>query len=162
MSFRCKAGAGFTLAELLIALAILSIISTFTIPKIMSIQSDARNNAIVKEAAASIEQILMSRRARGLVAPDTKMSDLAADLNYVRKDTSASTVVDIPPGYGTTDCATVQYCYVLHNGSIVYGYNSAFNGFVPFDASGTSNAIMFQVDPDGKVTNASSDLGKAV
>ena len=45
---------GFTLAELLIALAILGVIATFTIPKILDSGSSSKHNAIVKEAAGMI------------------------------------------------------------------------------------------------------------
>lgn len=45
---------GFTLAELLISLAILGVIATFTIPKIIKAQQDAKFNAIAKEAATMV------------------------------------------------------------------------------------------------------------
>ena len=44
----------FTLAELLIALAILGVIATFTIPKILDSGSNSQWNAIGKEAAAMV------------------------------------------------------------------------------------------------------------
>lgn len=40
---------GFTLAELLIALTILGVIATFTIPKILTAQQASTYNAIAKE-----------------------------------------------------------------------------------------------------------------
>ena len=45
---------GFTLAELLIALAILGVIATFTIPKILDSGTDSKRNAIAKEIAATV------------------------------------------------------------------------------------------------------------
>ena len=45
----------FTLAELLIALAILGVIATFTIPKILSGSTDAKWNASAKGAMTMVE-----------------------------------------------------------------------------------------------------------
>ena len=46
---------GFTLSELLIALSVLGVIATFTIPKILDSGSNAQRNAILKEAHAALE-----------------------------------------------------------------------------------------------------------
>lgn len=48
---------GFTLSELLVALAILGVIATFTIPKVLEGSNSSRYNAIVEEAAASLSAI---------------------------------------------------------------------------------------------------------
>lgn len=44
-----RAFSGFTLADLVIALAILGLIATFTIPKIMVVQQAQQKKAIFKE-----------------------------------------------------------------------------------------------------------------
>lgn len=51
---------GFTLAELLISLAILGIIATFTIPKLLMNQRVSAYNASAKESAASISELTRS------------------------------------------------------------------------------------------------------
>lgn len=56
---------GFTLAELLIALTILGVIATFTIPKILSSQQDGKLKAIAKETAAAMEQVIYNGRLTG-------------------------------------------------------------------------------------------------
>ena len=45
---------GFTLVELLIALAILGTIATFTIPKVLQTQQDGKFKSIGKEAAGFV------------------------------------------------------------------------------------------------------------
>lgn len=49
---------GFTLAELLISLAILGLIATFTIPKIMSAQQNNEYSAIAQEDIATLSAAL--------------------------------------------------------------------------------------------------------
>ncbi|MBL8031855.1 MAG: prepilin-type N-terminal cleavage/methylation domain-containing protein [Candidatus Doudnabacteria bacterium] len=49
---------GFTLAELLIALVILGVIATFTIPKVLYANQNTKYNAIAKEAMGTIRPSL--------------------------------------------------------------------------------------------------------
>ncbi len=56
---------GATLAELLIALALLGVIATFTIPKILNSQAPQRKMAIFKESIAAIHNILVSGTKQG-------------------------------------------------------------------------------------------------
>lgn len=56
---------GFTLAELLISLAILGMIATFTIPKILSSQQDQRKKAVFRETIAALSDFLNSGNLRG-------------------------------------------------------------------------------------------------
>ena len=49
---------GFTLAELLIALLILGMIATFTIPKILNSQQDSKKKSIFKEDIAALSEIV--------------------------------------------------------------------------------------------------------
>lgn len=56
---------GFTLAELLIALTILGVIATFTIPKILQGQQNAQRKSIVKETVASFSQIAYEGYLKG-------------------------------------------------------------------------------------------------
>lgn len=49
---------GFTLAELLLTLLILTIIATFTIPKIVTAQQSAKKTAVFKETVAAMSSAL--------------------------------------------------------------------------------------------------------
>jgi len=51
-----KTRAGFTLAELLISLALLGLIAAFTIPRILNATGSAQNIAKVKDALSTLEQ----------------------------------------------------------------------------------------------------------
>jgi prepilin-type N-terminal cleavage/methylation domain-containing protein len=62
---------GFTLAELLIALAILGVIATFTIPKVLQSQQNGQKIAIFKETIAAIQQAQDKEQLEGGVTPTT-------------------------------------------------------------------------------------------
>lgn len=149
----------FTLAELLIALAILGVIATFTIPKVLNSQNDGRYNSIAKEAAASVSQAYQLYRKDNTVDANTRMLDLIPYLNYVRQQTTGT--IDHRYTLGTLTCSgtyTGRYCYVLHNGAML-----VFLSALQFDGTGPTNAISFNVDPDGKVTDGTTNgPGKSV
>jgi prepilin-type N-terminal cleavage/methylation domain-containing protein len=72
---------GFTLAELLIALAILGVIATFTIPKVLHSQEDSKRRAIFKETIASIEAITRQGWIEGALTTSQSGSYLLQHLN---------------------------------------------------------------------------------
>jgi prepilin-type N-terminal cleavage/methylation domain-containing protein len=74
---------GFTLAELLIAVAILGEIATFTIPKIVSAQQNGAYKAASKEAAATISQAYALYRLENTVSSSTRFGDMTSYINYV-------------------------------------------------------------------------------
>lgn len=126
---------GFTLAELLISLAILGVIAIFTIPKIVQAQQDERNLSIAKEMAGVI-----------LAANDAYLREtnnytgnydgraITPYLNYVAVD-STSTLT------GGIDCSSP--CVVIHNGGMLRPQMCHFAG------TATTNAIVLHFDPDG-------------
>jgi prepilin-type N-terminal cleavage/methylation domain-containing protein len=140
---------GFTLAELLIALAILGVIATFTIPKVLQSQQDSKNKAIAKEGAGTISAAYDAYRAKN---NSTTMSTymLTPYFNYVKLDTTST--VDNPPGAGgTTSCSSGNpQCFRLHSGAIMYFWDDGF-------CNASISAIPFNFDIDGKVTAGNSD-----
>jgi prepilin-type N-terminal cleavage/methylation domain-containing protein len=141
---------GFTLAELLIALAILGVIATFTIPKILTNQRVGTYNASAHEAAATIAGAYQQHSARGLLTTNTYGSDLTQYLNYVKVST-AGTIDDRPGGTGTLTCSVTEPCLTLHNGAILQPENNYFGG------TATTNYVGWVFDPDGVYTgNADS------
>jgi prepilin-type N-terminal cleavage/methylation domain-containing protein len=123
--------AGFTLAELLISLAILGVIATFTIPKIIGASGNGQNTAIAKEAASMVAGAMSTYQLNNTVAATTTAGAMTPFMNYVATDTA------------TAPCTSALPCLKLHNGGFLqYGTGSAFG-------SGTTPTVAFNIDPDG-------------
>ncbi len=148
-----KSLSGFTLAELLISLAILGVIATFTIPKILSAQQDGKYNATTKEAAAMVAGAFQQYQATNSIATGTNMSNLTPYMNYVAVKTSGSFDEDYGKT-GTRTCLASSPCLVLHNGALLQ-YDPA-NTFGVVDSN---HFIYFEVDPDGVVTDSATTNG---
>src|SRR5687768_5229337 len=116
---------GFTLAELLIALAILGVIATFTIPKVLQSQSDGKYKAVAKEAAATISAAYDAYKLKTTPTAATRSDDLTPFMNYVKVD--STTWSDDVPGAGAWQCG--GNCLLLHNGAILaFNPGETFNG----------------------------------
>lgn len=137
---------GFTLAELLIALAILGVIATFTIPKILSSQQNGKNNAIAHEAAAMISGAYQAYSAQNIPSASTRSEDLTPYMNYVKVDSTST--IDNVPGFGSFTCVG-RPCLRLHSGAIL-----ALQPNESFGGTNTTNGLWFILDPDG-VSNSS-------
>lgn len=140
---------GFTLAELLIALAVLGVIATFTIPKVLFAQADAKNKAIAKEAAAMVSGAYQAYQMEQAPGTSTRFSNLTQYMNYVKVDNT--TIVDYVPTQPTRDCS-IHVCLKLHNGAILWYWDTD----APFAGTTTTDAVNFFVDPDGTSVGANS------
>jgi len=149
----------FTLAELLIALAILGVIAMFTIPKILQAQQNSAWKSMAKEAAAmaagSIKAYQMDNTLDGL----TRTRDLTTYLNYVSINT-VGLQIDHAPGYSDIPCDTNNRCLILHNGGVLL-YNQG-NRFANTTACPANNFVYFLFDPDGEYSNSTTGPGKSV
>lgn len=141
---QCHRVSAFTLAELLIALVILGVIATFTIPKVLQSQQSSKARSVAKEAAATVSQAFQMYTMKNTVSASTKFADLTPYMNFVKADTSSQ--VDENPGEtGPFDCSDPQFsCLVLHNGAVLEYGTETLGG------TGITNALWFQVDPDGQ------------
>lgn len=151
---------GFTLAELLIALAILGVIATFTIPKILGAQQDSRNNAIAKEIVGTMSAAMESLRLSGDLDQNTNIADLVPYLNYAKILSSGSIDGLYGSGTSTLNCA-VYICLQMHNGAVIAltptsGAPTSGNYFGDTTAQ---HYIYYYVDPDGTLTSPSSATG---
>ncbi len=154
---------GFTLPELLAALAILGVIATFTIPKVLNASQSREWKATTKEAVSMVVGAYNAYRINNTVDPDVlTVGDITPYMNYIRIDTSS----DVDHYYGhaspVRSCGNPsQMCIVMHNGAVIRIGTSTGIFFCASDA----RARWFQVDPDGKVTDAvptATGNGKAI
>lgn len=137
---------GFTLAELLIVIAVLGIIASFTIPKILEAQSNKERTAITKEAASLIPAAYKLLLLDGSISPYTTIGQMTGYINYSNLDTS--TTIDHAPGSSENNCADSDItCLRMHNGAILL-----FKNDVRLNGLHNTNAINFTVDPDGTFT----------
>lgn len=143
---------GFTLAELLIALAILGVIATFSIPKLLQAQADQRRLAAAKEVAGSLsEALLLYKTQVGLTAGVSKASDLFQYMNYLKLDTTSS-VDNYPLFAGTSTCEVNYPCIRLFNGGLLKVSDPTWSG------TASTNAISFVFDADGTVTGLNDSV----
>ncbi len=147
-------GLGFTLAELLIALAILGIIATFTIPKLLAMQANARFNAAGKEAASMITGAFVQAQQAGQISASTTGLALIPYLNYVSIDTTS--LIDDVPGVINQQCWAARQCLRLHGGGTLMVIGHSFTG------TGNQNALDFIFDPDGLPSGTTNGQGKSI
>ena len=157
MSERLKdaSNLGFTLAELLIALVLLSLIAIFTIPKILQAEQDGKYNAMGKEAVSTVAQAYAMARQQGKPPITMAPTDLIQYLNYVR---TVTTAIDDVEGYGALDCASPQFtCVKLHNGGVLW-----MDSTDTFGGNTINHAIYTIFDADGTHNGSITGRGKAL
>lgn len=143
---------GFTLAELLIALTILGVIATFTIPKIISNQQNNKFNALSKEAAGTLTAAYANFKLNSQTTTTMYPGDLFASINYVKLDSSST--IDGEQTQGSSTCASPGApCIKLHNGAMIMAWDVCGH----FGGNGTTNAVWYQIDPDGVVTDGTTN-----
>ncbi|WP_373532737.1 Tfp pilus assembly protein FimT/FimU [Vampirovibrio sp.] len=146
---------GFTLAELLVALGILGVITTFTIPKILVVQQNEQYKATAKEAASAIASAYQLYKQTGNLSASTTGGDFVNYFNNVRLDTTAQ----VDSYYGTStiwQCSGANTCIRLHNGAVLLPTAWSFGGTNP------TNAITFMFDPDGAYSSTTQTPAKSI
>lgn len=113
----------FTLAELLIALAILGVIATFTIPKVLNSQVDTKRKAILREIVASVNEAGYQGYIKGEILSGYNGSYIMEHLNAVKLCANAQT--DGCFSQNATEAAweRAEPGMILHNGASVAGLN---------------------------------------
>lgn len=147
---------GFTLAELLISLAILGVIATFTIPKVLNAQSTQQSNAIAKEVAGMVSGAYQSYQIENGAPASTTLSDLTPFMNYVAVD--STTVIDNVNNAFSQNCSiATETCLRLHSGAII-----RFTSATSFNTGDTTQALRFLLDPDGEYGGSLTGPSKSV
>jgi prepilin-type N-terminal cleavage/methylation domain-containing protein len=115
----------FTLTELLIALVILGLVTTFTLPKVIANIDQTQNEAKLKEAIALIEQIGNEAYMEGQYN-EIRWDYFIAKINPIKICGTNSTTQDCTAaslsGDGTTNERS-QPGFVLANGTVIAGIN---------------------------------------
>jgi prepilin-type N-terminal cleavage/methylation domain-containing protein len=145
---------GFTLAELLIALAILGVIATFAIPKVLQSQQSNQKKALAKEVAAIFSASYQAYLSKNDAFIGQNPSSLLPYLNYVSLHTSTLTLDDL----GQVTCGQTGYeiCLKLHSGSVLVMETQAANSFSSLSSTGPSR-MWVGIDPDGKYTGPNTE-----
>ena len=138
--------AGFTLAELLICVAILGVIATFTIPKLMVRTQSEQYTAAAKDVFSTLSNAYQQHLQNGLLNANTYPKDLTPYINYVAIDTSSSIDFSTSAALSST-CSATDPCLRLYDGSLLQLRNHYFSG------TSTTHVIDFFFDPDGKLTD---------
>ena len=125
---------GFTLSELLIALAILGLIATFTIPKVIQSVDASHQRALIKDTYSALNQILYEGHLDGTIRNQADFKAAAiqklnavqvCNTNVVTENCASASMWD-PNG---DDLG--QAGFVLPNGAVIYGIdNSGFRADV--------------------------------
>ena len=76
---------GFTLSELLIALALIGLIATFTIPKVLQQSSTQTTEAVLKETLGAFNEILFSGSLSGVIEADANADYITSRLNFTQQ-----------------------------------------------------------------------------
>ncbi len=75
---------GFTLAELLIALTVLGVIASFTIPKVLTQMNKQQSDAVLKETVSAMMAIAREGVLRGELSNMNNGSYIRNKLNVIR------------------------------------------------------------------------------
>jgi prepilin-type N-terminal cleavage/methylation domain-containing protein len=138
-----RSQSGFSLAELLICLLILGEIATFTIPKVVTSQQNARKNAITREVFSSVAAAYQQYVMSNTLTSNTEITNLTQYMNYTKLDTSS--LVDGSLNDSASYSCGSRTCLRLHSGAVV-----AFGATIgAFGGTNTTNMQWFLVDPDG-------------
>lgn len=112
--FSKKCRLGFTLAELLIALAILGVFATFTIPKILTAQQNSQKSAAAKEVIAAVSAAYQSYTYTSGTYGGMTFGNITPYLNYVAVDTTSS--MDAHVGANANYTCSGRLCLKMHTG----------------------------------------------
>ena len=148
---RCN---GFTLAELLIALLLLGLITAFSIPKVLVASTNAKWNASAKEAASMFSGAYQAYKFSNTVTTGTSISDLLPYMNYVKEDTT-SLLDETPTAPWTVDCSDANItCIQMYTGGTLHWDNILGK----FDGTSSLDTIRLSFDPDGKTAGSGTGM----
>lgn len=144
---------GFSLVEVLIALALMGVLAAFTIPPLFTTSMSGASAKYTQSAQNSAFMIVAAyeqyRIANGSVPATAKFSALTPYLSYVKTDSSST--LNKTDGSSFVCGTSGLSCLSLHNGSYLY-----YGTTVSFSGTNTTNGIWLGFDPDGTHNNQPS------
>jgi prepilin-type N-terminal cleavage/methylation domain-containing protein len=131
---------GFTLAELLIALAIIGVITTFTIPKVLQSQADQQKKTVLRETISALSEILTSATRQGDYESPKSGNYFLGKLNALKIcNTDASAQGCWNNAVQGANGESAERGVILHNGATIAGFNDtggSYNNGVMIDWNG--------------------------
>ncbi|MGE0200642.1 MAG: type II secretion system protein [Candidatus Melainabacteria bacterium] len=155
---------GFTIAELMISLGIMALLSMFTVPKLQAAwiaQQNTRNNEIMRDSVALMHSAMVRYRLDHDITADTSFYDFLPYMNYTKMLTSGETVDQDHSQTGNWICGTWNPCFVLQSGAILqvyYGDGTLSTGN-QFGGTGSNYYVWVKIDPDGELTSPTTTNG---
>jgi prepilin-type N-terminal cleavage/methylation domain-containing protein len=128
---------GFTLAEVLITLLIIAEVATFTIPKMITAQTNGASRSAAKEAATMVASAYNIYQQSNTVSSSTTLGVLTPYMNYVAVDT-ATALDDHVNANANYVCSGSYTCLRMHSGGTVMFLNN-----LSFGGTSTTNEIFF-------------------
>jgi hypothetical protein len=124
---------------------------------VLNAQQNSKFKEIAKQTAASFESAYQNYIIDVGATGSTTTGALTSYLNYVSVDSTST--IDAVQTQTTLSCAASgRLCLKLHNGAMLF-YQPAES----FGGMATTNSIWFTLDPDGKVTDGTTNgPGKSV
>jgi prepilin-type N-terminal cleavage/methylation domain-containing protein len=136
---------GFSLTELLITLAIMSVIAVFTIPKLLQVTSSNYNTQ-----AHEVQKMLVQAYTKYKLNDNTptsafRFSDITPYINYIRVASGGEVADNEPTWPGISCSAGWTGCLMLNTGGILQ-YSTLFS----FGGTATTNGIYVLYDPNSQ------------
>jgi prepilin-type N-terminal cleavage/methylation domain-containing protein len=147
---------GFSIAEVLIGLALMAVLATFAISKIFNSNNnntEYRNKVLIQETAHAVEAAYAKYRLNNNPTAATTFADVTPYINYIKVDTTAKTIDEDPPSVATIACNGFvgAACLLMPNGVYILYSSSPTAAFA--DTS-NKHALWIQVDPNGRADHA--------
>lgn len=164
---------GFSLAELLITVAIVGVVAAFTVPKVLdstnsSTSLSAKQTAMAREAAFMILSAYEQYKAvNGTIPESLRASDLTPYMNYAavlpastQLDAHANTGGTISTCNATNNTSQDGVCLSLHNGAALWA--DTLNRFAAPNSLNNRSVVYFRFDPNARYDGGNDGPGMAM
>lgn len=131
---------GFTLAELLVSLAVLGLLATFAVPKVLQTVSEQQQKAVLREVVATLSAVTF----KAIQNNGASREFFRENLQYQRLCANHPNEEGCWAGNSAGD-ATNKDGYLLHNGATLTSFNGVLES-VAVDLNGTTGPNIFGVD----------------